>query len=242
MRLRGGENFLHETKPSVWVESIPVSCSLLCCCCFKAHCVDITRVWRHNTQHNAVNRGPVLASVMMLRSPACCRCSSSRAGLGSREAPAAVFGGWSVLLETVSELSITFCIIASCNYTIAVQIGKQKTHDWHILLISWNRKKEKTCLWTLETQLKLTEQNIWHRLHHLQEFWGGTSKLGQLEVTRTAQHATKETVSFLYFNFVLHHSQEMFLGEEEPICQWPPHIFTNRQNPNHCVTLLLPPT
>ena len=112
------------------------------------------------TQHNAVNRGPVLASVMMLRSPACCRCSSSRAGLGSREAPAAVFGGWSVLLETVSELSITFCIIASCNYTIAVQIGKQKTHDWHILLISWNRKKEKTCLWTLETQLKLTEQNI----------------------------------------------------------------------------------
>ena len=67
MRLRGGENFLHETKPSVWVESIPVSCSLLCCCCFKAHCVDITWVWRHNTQHNAVNRGPVLASVMMLR-------------------------------------------------------------------------------------------------------------------------------------------------------------------------------
>ena len=159
MRLRGGENFLHETKPSVWVESIPVSCSLLCCCCFKAHCVDIARVWRHNTQHNAVNRGPVLASVMMLRSPAWCRCSS-RAGLGSREAPAAVFGGWSVLLETVSELSITFCIIASCNYTIAVQIGKQKTHDWHILQISWNRKKEKTCLWTLETQLKLTEQNI----------------------------------------------------------------------------------
>ena len=67
MRLRGGENFLHETKPSVWVESIPVSCSLLCCCCFKAHCVDIARVWRHNTQCNAVNRGPVVASVMMLR-------------------------------------------------------------------------------------------------------------------------------------------------------------------------------